>query len=112
MGIGTDWICVPSPCEHEQTHTLLLEEKTLSSSPRSFPLGPSERGMPRLPELTIRLQNLTLRKGAHETEGVLDNWGHQGGAHPLSQSHTGGSLSTHNSKNKHLGVLVVAENMN
>lgn len=62
MGICIDWIWMPSPCQHEQTHTLVLEEKTLSSSPGSFPLGTSERGMPLLPELTIQLQNLTLRE--------------------------------------------------
>ena len=70
-GLCTDWICVPSPCENEQTLTLLLEEKTLSSSPGSFPLGPSEGGMPRLPELTIRPQNLTLRKEYTRQKGCL-----------------------------------------
>lgn len=102
---------------------LVLEEKTLSSSPGSFPLGTSERGMPRLPELTIRLQNLTLRERVHKTEGLLDNWRHQGGARPLSQDFealrparaTRGAHAQHrnnSSKNKHLGVLMVAENRN
>ena len=76
--------------------------------------------MPWLPELTIRFKNLTLRKGVHKTEGVLDNWRHQGGARPLSQdfeasqSHPGAHAQhrNNNSKNKHLGVLVVVENMN
>lgn len=102
---------------------LVFEEKTLSSSPGSFPLGTSERGMPQLPEFTIRLQNLTLREQVHKTEGLLDNWRHQGGAHPLSQGFkasrparaTRGAHAQHrnnNSKNKRLGVLMVAENTN